>query len=156
MPSDPLVPIHMSINIDNRITLPKHFSDRLTWITGKEVKAWLFLTEPGRHRLLSDEEVRNDPQLEPVCLLILQEKSAIATEPSHAERFTHSAIVARLIPITISAHQGSWRIPFPKEFKTLAPIDSNPNALSILFSPEGYVEIWHTDVLRKAAYSPLG
>jgi len=155
MPNDPLVPVHTSINIDNRITLPKHFSDLLPWIMGKEVKAWLFLVESGRHRLLSDGEVQNDPQLEPVRLLILQEKFSIATEPSYAEHLRKAAIVARLVPITINLHQGSWRIPFPKEFKTLGPTDCNPNALSILFSPEAYVEIWHTDVLRRAACSPL-
>jgi len=154
MPNDALVPAHMSVSIDNRITITKPFSDRLAWITGTEVQAWLFLLEPGRYRLLSDEDVQNDPQLEPVRVLILQEKPVVATEASYAENSRDAAIVARLIPITIRFHKGSWRIPFAEERRALAPPDCNPRAISFLFSPEGFVEIWYTDVLRRALTPP--
>jgi hypothetical protein len=156
MPNDPLVPVHISTNIDSRVTLPKPFADRLPWITGKEVDAWWFLLEAGRHRLLSDEQVQSDPQLEPVRLLVLQQTSGATAQPSYTMRLRDAAIVARLVPITAKLHQGSWRVPFPKEFEALAPTDVNPSVLSILFSPEAYVEIWHTDVLRKAVSLPLG
>jgi hypothetical protein len=145
---------HTSPASDNRVTLPKHLCDRFTWITGKEVQAWLFLPEPGRYRLLSDEDVENDPQLESVRLLILQEKSAVPTQPSYVKNMRDAAVVARLIPITIDLHKGSWRVLFAEEWAALAPPDSNPRALSILISPEGYLEIWYSDVLRRALAPP--
>jgi len=151
-PRIPLVQ-HTSPAIDNRVTLPKQFCDRFAWITGKEVQAWLFLPELGRYRLLSDNDVENDPQLEPVRLLILEEKSAVSTQPSRAKHTRDAAVVARLIPITIDHHKGSWRILFAEEWAALAPADCNPRALSILI-PEGYLEIWYTDVLRRALAPP--
>jgi hypothetical protein len=150
MPIDPLVPVHTSVSIDNRVTIPKPYSDRLAWIKGTEVEAWLFLPEPGRYRLLSDEDVQNDRQLEPVRLLILQEKPVATVEASHAENLRDVAIVARLIPITVRSHKGSWRFAFSEEWRGLAPPNCNPRTISFLFSPEGFVEIWYTDVLRRA------
>jgi len=152
MSRSPLV-LHTSPAIDNRVTLPKQFCDRFAWITGKEIQAWLFLPQLGRYRLLSDDDVENDPQLEPLRLLILQEKPAAPTQPSHAKEIGDAAAVARLIPITIDLHKGSWRILFAEEWAALAPPDTNPRALSILI-PEGYMEIWYTDVLRRALAPP--
>jgi hypothetical protein len=127
----------------------------LTWIQGTEVQGWLFLLEPGRYRLLSDEDVQNDPHLDPVRLMINQERQQlIATTASHVEHSRDAAIVARLFPITVKFHAGNWRIPFAEEWRALAPPDSQPRAISFLFSPEGFLEIWYTDVLRQALTPP--
>jgi hypothetical protein len=153
MPSEPLVPVHVSPDPDNRISLPKHFSDRIPWMTGTSVQAWLLLLAPGRYRLLSDEQVQNDSQLEPVRSLILEGKASIASEPTYAKDLKDAAIVARLIPIAAAQHKQSqtWRISFPRELKAFAPPDCNLKAFSVLFSLEGYWEIWYTDVLRRSA-----
>ena len=150
MPSDPQV-VHGPLPIDNRVTLPKHFCDRLTWITGKDLQAWLFVVEPGRYRLLSDENVQNDPLLEPVRLL--HEQAAVPTQPSQGTPLRDAAMIARLIPISIELHRGSWRALLTEELAALAPPDVNPRDLSILM-PEGYLEIWYRDVLRRA-FDPL-
>ncbi|HEX7425033.1 MAG TPA: hypothetical protein VF311_14270 [Terriglobales bacterium] len=159
MPNEPLVPVHTSLDPDNRITLPKHVSDRILWMTGTNVQPWLLLLAPGRYRLLSDEQVQNDPQLEPVRLLILEGKPAVVSEPTYSKDLNDEAIVARLVPIAVAQHKQSqsWRISFPRELlKAFAPPDcGDPKAFSILLSLEGYWEIWYTDVLRKAVYSPL-
>jgi hypothetical protein len=149
MPRDPLV-VHEFLPLDERLTLPKRFCERLSWITGKDVEAWLYLLEPGRFRLLSDEDVKSDPRLAPVRLLILQEETITPVHPSHAKPLEAAAIVAQLIPITIDNHKGSWRISLSEELGALAPRDTNPRALSILM-PEGYLEIWYSDTLRKSA-----
>jgi len=148
MPRNPLV-VHVTLPLDNRLNLPKLFCDRLAWMTGKDVQAWLFLVEPGRYRFLSDEDVQSDPQLEPVRLLAVQEETTIPPHPSAAKPLRAAAIVAQLTPVTIDLHKGSWRVFLSEELTALAPPDANPRALSILM-PEGYLEIWYSDVLRRA------
>jgi hypothetical protein len=146
-----LVPVHTSVNIDGRLTIFKQFSDQLTWIASKaDVSAWLFVIEPGRYRLLSDEQVQSDPQLDLVRGLLLEGKPSSAAVPSHLQPLREAAVVARLLPITLAEHKGSWRFPFPKELEAVGPIGGNHKDVSILFSSEGYVEIWNTDVLRSA------
>jgi hypothetical protein len=152
MPRRPPV-FHDSLPLDNRLTLRKHFCDRLPWITGTEVEAWLFLIEPGRYRLLSDEDVQKDIQLEPVRALALQDKSIALSQPSDARPIRDAAIVAKLIPITVGFHNGSWRVLLPEDLGALAPADTDTRALSSLM-PEGYLEIWYSDVLRRALDSP--
>lgn len=135
---------------DDRVSIPKTLSDRLKWIQGDEVQAWLYLLEPGRYRLLSDGDVQSDPQLDPVRLIINQEMTTQRNSATYAERSTDAAIVARLFPVTMKFHAGGWRFPFAEECRVLAPADCNPRAISFVFSPEGFLEIWYTDVLRKA------
>jgi hypothetical protein len=158
--NEPLVPIHRSLDPDDRITLPKHLSDQMSWMAGTNVRAWLLLLAPGRYRLLSDEQVENDPQLEPVRLLILEGKPAVVSEPTYSKDLKEEAIVARLVPIAVAQHKQSqcWRISLPRELlKAFAPPDcGDPKAFSILLSLEGYWEIWYTDVLRRAAFSASG
>jgi hypothetical protein len=113
------------------------------------LQAWLLLLTDGRYRLLSDEQVQNSPLLEPVRLLVLEGKSAALTDPTYADEQKRAAIVARLVPTTIAPPKPGWRISFPKAFEVFVPPDCDPNAFSILFSLEGYCEIWYTDVLRK-------
>ena len=122
-------------------------------MVGKDVEAWLYLIEPGRYRLLSDRDVEADPLLEPIRSRILQEHSPMYSQPTHATPTRAAADVARLTPITIDSHKGSWRIPFGEELASLAPTNCNPRSLSVLM-PDGYLEIWYTDVLRKALSSP--
>jgi hypothetical protein len=160
MPNEPLVPVHTSLDPDNRIALPKHVCDRILWMTGTNVQAWLLLLAPGRYRLLSDEQVQDDPQLEPVRLLILEGKPAVVSEPTYSKDLKEEAIVARLVPIAVAQHKQnqSWRISLPRELlRAFAPPDcGDPKAFSILLSLEGYWEIWYTDVLRRTAFSASG
>jgi len=152
----PIVPFHTSLDPDNRLTLPKHICEQIQWMTGGNVRAWLLLLAPGRYRLLSDEQIENDPRLESVRLLILEGKPAIASEPTYAEKLEDEAIVARLVPINIAQHKQSqnWRFLFSKELSALAP-DCDVKQLSILLSLEGYWEIWYTDVLKKSLSAPI-
>jgi hypothetical protein len=147
---------HITADFANRIALPKHLSDRIPWLMGKEsIQAWLLLVTPGRFRLLSDDQVKSDPQLEPVRSLIVDGKSAVAAEPTCSEEPTDAAIVARLVPALIAAPGPGWRISFPKAFELFVPREGNAKAFSIIFSLEGYLEIWCTDVLRRALSSHL-
>lgn len=150
MPQDPLIPVHLRSDAANRITLPKDFSGRTPFQGAKSFQAWLLLLTPGRYRLLTDEHVQSDQQLEPVRSLVLEGKSSMATEPTCAEETKRAAIVARLVPTTIAPQGPNWRITFPKAFDPFVPLDCDARNFSILFSLEGYWEIWYTDVLRRS------
>jgi hypothetical protein len=155
IPTDPLLPTHTDTDAYGRLTIPTHVSDHIIWIKGTEsLRAWLFLIELGRYRLLSDDQVQNDRHLEPIRALVLEGRSAILTEPTHAIALERAAMVARLVPITISPPKPGWRFTFPKAFDAFAPPECNRAAFSILLSLEGYLEIWYTDVLRRAGLLP--
>jgi hypothetical protein len=151
---EPLIPAHTSIpESDDRITFPKHLSERILW-EGTDIQVWLLLLSPGRYRILLDEQVQNDHKLEPVRFLILEGKSRLESEPSFAIDAGAESIVAKLIPTRMEhPPKKTWRIKFPRNLKVFAPPDCGPNALSILFSLEGYWEIWYTPVLKAAVMS---
>ncbi len=150
MLEEALVPEHTQVSIDNRVTIPKRFTDALGWMKGDaELQAWLFMLELGRYRLVSDDDVQNDALLEPIRSSILREKVIVQTGASETEDSEGAAMVARLIPVTVRPHKGSWRIPFAEEWAALAPPDCNPRAISMFISPKGFLEIWYTELLRR-------
>jgi hypothetical protein len=151
---DALIPQPTELDDRNRLNIPKHFSEKIPWLKGDEsVLGWLWLLTPGRYRLLSNEQVQSDPKLEAIRELLLQGTPITPTEATVAEKSERAAVVARLAPVLIAAPSTggpNWRIPFPKLFGEFVPAECNPIAFTILFSPEGYFEIWHTQVLRTA------
>jgi len=155
MPPDTILE-HVTADVDNRITVPKELCDCVPWLQGtEELEAWILLIAPGRYRLLSDEQVQNDPQLEPVRSLLLGGRSASLVEPTFALESRRAVIVAKLLKAKIAPYKPRWRITFPKAFSVFVPPDCDPKAFSILFCLEGYLEIWYTDVLRKEVFLSL-
>jgi hypothetical protein len=155
MSTETLVPVHTRMDASNRVPLPKQFSECVPWMRGtSSLRGWLFIISPGRYRLLSDEQVQNDSQLEPLRSLILEQRS-VATDPTSAEAPERAAMVARLAPVQITPPGPVWRIALPKAFGIFAPPGCDRTAVSVLLSLEGYLEIWYTDVLRTAVFSPL-
>jgi hypothetical protein len=146
-----IIPAHTTADTANRITLPRTYSGRAPFCGSESFQAWLLLLMPGRYRLLTDDQVKNDPELEPVRLLITEGKVPAMADPTSAEPHERAARVARLLPTTISPPPPGWRISFPKAFDPFVPTDCDAKAFSVLFSLEGYWEIWYTDVLRKNA-----
>jgi hypothetical protein len=157
MTAETLTPVHTNLDASNRVALPKQFSECVTsWMRGTvALRGWLLIISPGRYRLLSDEQVESDPHLEPIRALILEQRSA-GTDPTSAEDPNRAAMVARLAPVQITPPGPCWRITLPKAFGVFAPPECDRKAVSVLFSLEGYLEIWYTDVLRTAVFSPLG
>lgn len=145
-------PVHRTAD-GNRLDLPRQFTDFLDWLKWTpnvvEIDAWLLAVDSGRYRLVSDEQVSNDEKLAPIRLLLLEGPSENRAGISFARTSHDSAQVACLIPIKIGPHKEEWRISWPGDFDVLAPDDCDPDALSIMFSLEGYCEIWYTDLLRK-------
>ena len=160
MPKEkPLLPAHVNADEDRRIPLPIQLSDHIDWLKGTEpIDAWLLVVAFGRYRLLKDEQVQDHPLLAPLRLLILEGKPIEISEQGQSQEQSRTAMVARLAPATISppTKKGPrWRIQFPKTFDVFAPPDCDKRAFSILLTPEGHWEIWHTSVLQKAATIPF-
>jgi hypothetical protein len=146
-------PVHRTAD-GNRLDLPRQFTDFFDWLKWPkdedvEVDGWLVAVDTGRYRLVSDEQVCNDEKLAPIRLLLLEGPSDDPAAISFARSSLDSAQTACLIPVRATPHKDEWRITWPWDFDALAPDDCNPDALSIMFSLEGYCEIWYTDLLRK-------
>jgi len=156
MRPEPQSVVHVDCEPGQRILVPQHFSKHVSWMRGANaIQCWLYLIEPGRYSLLSDQNLKDDAHLESVRDLLV-EGEVPAAEPTQAEGISKAAIVARLARTTISPHrasstdEASWRLTFPKVFEIFAPPDYTPTKLSVMVSIEGYLEIWYTDLLRKA------
>jgi|ERR1700722_9667047 len=156
MPPSFHIPSHVTADAYNRITVPKHLSDCVSWLNGNDtLQAWLLLMSVGRYRLLSDHQVQSDPALEPIRSLILEGKSVSTADPMHAEEPRRAAILARLAPTAVSPPGPGWRISFPKSLGVFVPPECDQKAFTVLFSLEGYLEIWNTEILKRATLLSL-
>jgi hypothetical protein len=146
---------HTTLDLDgNRIQIPKHLSDRLTWLAGAEqISAWLWIISQGRYRLLADEQVQLDPRLESLRCLILTERIIPSSPATEAKSADETAVVAMLFPVQLKSKDRYWKVSFPRELQEFIPPECQRKELSVLISPEGYLEIWYTDVLRRTVLS---
>jgi hypothetical protein len=124
-------------------------------MTGEEsIGGWLLVVSSGRYRLLSEDQVQADPQLGSIHSLVTQGKTAAAMEPTEVQEVGRAALVARLLPTTITPPPPGWRVTIPKLLKVLTPPECDLKQFVVLLSPEGYCEIWCTETLRRAAFLP--
>ena len=149
-------PVQLTVDVNNRMVLPKHITDRIGWLDGpKPIKAWLLLISAGRYRLLPDEAVQDDPKLEPLRFLILEGKPGAVAEPTYARDPNIAALVARMLPITITPPKPAWRFSKPKSMEIFASTASDAGDFTMFLSVEGYWEIWQTGALKLAISVPL-
>jgi hypothetical protein len=136
-----------------RIPIPKHLSDRLEWLSGSEpVAAWLWMVSAGRYRLLSNEQVMADPELEALHNFIHQQELVPSIKPSASTTVEETCMIARLQPTQLKLNKSYWRLSFPPALDELVPSGCDRKSLSILLSPHGYLEIWYTEILRTALF----
>jgi len=145
---------HTTLDPDGcRIPLPKHLSDRLPWLSGSElVSAWLWMISPGRYRLLSDEQVKADPHLEPLHQFMLEKQLIPSPDPRVAAGVEEASVVARLQPTQLKLNKSYWRLSFPAVLDEFVPSGCDKKKFSILLSLDGYLEIWYTEILRTAVF----
>jgi hypothetical protein len=139
-----------------RLTIPKDLADRIAWLGGDDVSAWLFVLAAGRYRLLPDAQVQADPKLQPLRAHILGEQEAQPSgTPTSACGLQASAMVVRLIPVSVHRYQQSWKLSKPKALKLFASPSSDPGDFTLIFSIDGYWELWNTTLLCNAALTEL-
>jgi hypothetical protein len=148
--------VKVSVEGSKRLVIPRRVSEDISWMEGNEsILAWLLVLEGGRYRLLSDEQVRTDALLEPVRSLVVAGKVEDPVEPSFVQVADRAALAVRLLSIDIKPSNSSWRFTLPEAIWILKPDDCNANYFVMLLAIEGYWEIWHPEVLRRAASTPL-
>ena len=145
---------HATFDLDgNRIPLPKHLSDRLSWLTGSEaVPAWLWMISPGRYRLLSEKQVDSDPMLQPIREFMLRQELIPNEDPTVSTNLQEASVVARLQPTQLKLNKAYWRLSFPAALDEFVPSGCDRKKFSILLSLSGYLEIWYTEILRAALF----
>jgi hypothetical protein len=140
----------------DRLALPKQLSSRIPWLSGDQpLKAWLVLISAGRYRLLSDDQVGENPHFESLRSLIMGTSAGGASDPAIAQEDARSALTARLLSVVVSPPKPAWRVSLPKAIKIFEPPNCDTNDFTILLAADGHWEIWYTDVLRAAAFLPL-
>jgi hypothetical protein len=117
------------------------------------IPAWLWTISLGRYRLLSDEQADTAPNLELLRSLFLGEELLPSSEPTAAKKPEDAAVVAMLYRVELKSNKSYWRLTLPTALKEFIPPDCDGGKLSIFLSLEGYLEIWYTDILRKALFS---
>jgi hypothetical protein len=142
---------HVTFDPDgNRLQLPKHLSDRLVWLTGSEtIAAWIWAVSPGRYRLLSDEQVQLESNLDILRSIIVTQQLTPSAGPTVAKNNNEAAVVATLIPTQLKFQRSYWRLSFPDVLEEFIPLGCDEKKLSFLVSIEGYLEIWYTHTLRE-------
>lgn|ERR1017187_6584478 len=123
---------HVTLDLDGkRIALPKHLSDRLTWLTGSDqIAAWLWTVSPGRYRLLSDGQVQVDPNLEFLRSFIVNEELIPSSEATMSKSSEEAAVVTRLVPVQLKSNKSYWRLSFPSALDELIPPNCDPKKFS--------------------------
>lgn len=146
-----VTPVRIRADSSNRLALPKNFIDRMSWLRGSEpVHAWILVLSLGRYRLLTDDEVRSDPDLEPVRDLVLRGEITVQTDLMIAEQPRHAAVAAKLLPIIVTPPGPTWRIVLPKAIAIFAPINSDVDDFTVFLTLNGHWELWNTHILREA------
>jgi hypothetical protein len=87
--------------------------------------------------------------------LIQDGKVHVVSEPTQVDNALSAALAARLLPTSIAPPGPCWRVSFPRAFDVFVPPDCDPKSFSVLLSPEGYLEIWYTETLRRAVFTDL-
>ena len=158
-PSDPSdAPLAFRLTADGfgRLPLPKDLARQIPWLKGDEaIDAWLFLLPPGRFRLLNEEEVLADPDLESIRAFIQGDRSEYPSEPSSAQPPDLASLPVRLLKTTLRRHGPSWRIWMPAITEIFAPAYCDRNDFIVSLAPDGYWELWFTEAFRQAALGPL-
>ncbi len=146
---------HVTLDPEGRrIAIPKQFADRiLPNTTAGTANFWLWFVSPGQYRLLSDDQVGSDPQLESLRSIMDEEWSKPSAAATYAQPPEMTAMVARLVRVEIATSKSCRRLSLPIEFAPFVPADCEKRALTVVLSPEGFLEIWYTDALRRAVFS---
>ena len=139
-----------------RIPFPKDLAGQIPWLNGEgPIDAWLLVLPSGQFRLLREEDVQADPDLESIRAFIFEERPGEPSEPSSAQAADLAALPVRLLKTTLRRHGSSWRIRMPAILEIFAPGDCDRNDFIALFSHDGYWDIWYTAAFRRAALGPL-
>lgn len=123
----------------------------LDWLKDRhKAEAWLYVVEPGRYRLLTDEDAQRSSELRRVLERIAaSDRSGPNDNPFEAESSTSAAVTAILLRVNLSfTRDVGWRLYVPSHSYTVSTL---PEGRGLFLLPsEGYLELWTTDHLTRA------
>ncbi|MGD0301194.1 MAG: hypothetical protein ABSE86_29300 [Bryobacteraceae bacterium] len=128
-----------SIIKDNKVYLPKGLTDRLQWMTGKDViPCWILTLDLGRYRILTRAQLEARPLLQELLTPPEESDTMDAQQIQSSER--------ALLPFRIRESQVSpksapgWRLSLPTD---LLPHGATEDGQTVyLLISQGYLEIW--------------
>jgi hypothetical protein len=113
------------------------------------MSVWLLMLQPGRFRLLSDEEAAADGEIGLIRSLIVAGPQPPDGSLTIFESAELAARLGRLIPTSLSPSSTSgWRLSVPKH------LSSKEERFVLLFSL-GRLEIWLLELYNSALECPL-
>lgn len=138
-----------------RIHLPARLAARLPYLTGSEaIRAWLLVLESGRYRLLPDAAAKESGPIRRLLeRMNAPDEAEAEVEPFEADTAPDAALVARLLPATLSPKgPPGWRLTLPRDLPELGESDE-----MALLLHRGYLEVWSLPCLKDAMkHSPDG
>ncbi|HEU5414389.1 MAG TPA: hypothetical protein VFW31_11560 [Candidatus Angelobacter sp.] len=147
---DALTPVRIRADSSNRLALPRNIVDHMSWLSGSEiVHAWLLVLSLGRYRLLTDDEVKSNPDLEPVRDLVLRGQVIGRGDLITAEEPKRAAMAAKLLPTIVTPPGPTWRIVLPKAIAIFIPADCDAKDFILFLTLDGFWELWNTHILHE-------
>lgn len=135
-----------------RITIPQLYCEEIDWIRGEQVlPVWLLTLSPGRFRIISEEQVTQNENLNQIRSLIVGGLRPPRAETTESEPNPVAARIGRLIPTTLTPPKPSWRLLVPK---SVDPLGQRRRTFVLLFSL-GYPELWLPETYEAALARPL-
>jgi len=147
--------LSMKVDQDGRVTIPQQFCRAVSWLAGTTaLKAWLLLPRSGQHRLLSQEDVANNPQLEELRVHIQQQESQTTRDPL-AVSDEQTTLPSRFFEVELSwSAKNGWRLTLPSITISLWGIERGKDSVAVLLSG-GYIEIWSLNAVALTYDVPL-
>jgi hypothetical protein len=138
------------VDESNRIVLPPQFTARVDWIAGEQaLDGWLLVGSADRCRILSNEELGSDSELQKLQARITDEINAPIESLLDFREVEATALPLRLAPIEIKRHSTRWRLVIPQVVAVAMKIQPAQSDLVTLFL-DGHIELWTVDTLRTA------
>jgi hypothetical protein len=115
---------------------------------------WLLVGSADRCRILSNNELDSDPELQKLQANITNE---INTSSDSVLDFRAASLVAlplRLVPLEIKRYGPRWRFVIPQIVAVAMKIHPTESDVAALFL-DGHIELWTIEMLRAAFDHPL-
>jgi hypothetical protein len=145
----------LRVEASYRIRLAVPLVSRVKWISGDQpIEAYLLVGSPGRCRLLSAPEVKDDPRLKSLQARIAAEIDAPLPDSLTFHDDMSVALALRLLPVRITGGEPAWRLTLPRVLAALMEITPGKTDIAALVF-QAHIELWTIETLTSAMSVPL-
>jgi hypothetical protein len=135
---------------DNRVGIPKAISGEFSWISGKErISVFLLMRTPGRYRVVTNSDVRADPDL----VELYERNNAPGADGERlASDFNDdgSAVFGlQLLEAYLRPGPPEWRLDLPRIAVDLLNVRPPDDEVVVVVN-DGFLEVWSIERFRAA------